>query len=497
MDRDDAALCASSPTHASDRAPDGPLLRRRRRPRPVPRGRDLHRRHRGRLHDRARCTAGRRAIARALGQDPPAVRAHVAPHHQPPGHDHRRHGHRAHLHLRLPSHARQRRHVAPVGPPRRRARADRRRLAGAPPRPRPPSTRCRAGRRSTTRGTTAIRAGGPTPSSSDSSPTSSRPTVTGERRSGRGRGVRPHRPRGLGDRIEPGDRRRDRPPPRRPRGDGGGARSQAGLDRRRARRRPPGASAVTGDVRDPDAVAAPSTSIAARHGRLDGVVANVGGAAHGRARRRRHGPLLASQLDLNLVSAFTTLRAAQPLLDAAGWRGRAGLGDCGRQRDARCSPPTARPRRAVEHLARTMAAEWGPRVTGQRRVPGADPHRGVDGRGVRAAPRSSSPRPGGPRPSAASASRTTSPGPATSCCRRRRRSCPARRSSSTVARSRDRRSASCGRSPSPTRARLVRVVVLGAGALGSLYGAWSADAGHDVVARGAPARTSTRSGPAG
>ena len=43
-----------------------------------------------------------------------------------------------------------------------------------------------------------------------------------------------------------------------------------------------GATAVVGDVRDPEAVSAAVDVIAARHGRLDGVVANVGGAAPGR-----------------------------------------------------------------------------------------------------------------------------------------------------------------------------------------------------------------------
>jgi meso-butanediol dehydrogenase / (S,S)-butanediol dehydrogenase / diacetyl reductase len=78
----------------------------------------------------------------------------------------------------------------------------------------------------------------------------------------------------------------------------------------------PGASSVVADVRDPDSVAAAVGQIAERHGRLDGVVANVGGAAFGRlvdmdvARFVR-------QVELDLVSAFTTLRAAHRLLDAA------------------------------------------------------------------------------------------------------------------------------------------------------------------------------------
>ena len=130
----------------------------------------------------------------------------------------------------------------------------------------------------------------------------------------------------------------------------------------------PGASAVVGDVRDPEAVAAAVDAIAARHGRLDGVVANVGGAAPGRlddtdpARFSR-------QLDLNLVSAFSTLRAAHPLLDAAG--GAAVLVSATAAGSA--TPDFAAygaAKAGVEHLARTMAAEWGPRVRVNAVCPG-------------------------------------------------------------------------------------------------------------------------------
>ena len=119
-------------------------------------------------------------------------------------------------------------------------------------------------------------------------------------------------------------------------------------------------SAVHADVRDPDAVAAAVAEIEQRHGRLDGVVANVGGAAYG--------PLdgiepdrFTRQLDLNLVSAFTTLRAAHPLLDAVG--GSAVM-------ISATAATSATPlfgaygaaKAGIEHLARSMAAEWGPRV---------------------------------------------------------------------------------------------------------------------------------------
>ena len=73
----------------------------------------------------------------------------------------------------------------------------------------------------------------------------------------------------------------------------------------------------------------------------------------------------------------------------------------------------------VEHLARSMAAEWGPRVRVNAVCSRPDPHRGFDGRGLPRLGRSSRPEPDAPRQSGASASRRTSPGRATSCCRRR------------------------------------------------------------------------------
>lgn len=131
---------------------------------------------------------------------------------------------------------------------------------------------------------------------------------------------------------------------------------------------PTGGSAVTGDVRDPDAVAAMVAAIDARHGRLDGVVANVGGAAYG-ALADIDAARFAKQLDLNLVSAFTTVRAAQPLLAAVG--GAAVL--ISATAAAGATPMFAAygaAKAAVEHLARSMAAEWGPRVRVNAVCPG-------------------------------------------------------------------------------------------------------------------------------
>jgi NAD(P)-dependent dehydrogenase (short-subunit alcohol dehydrogenase family) len=120
------------------------------------------------------------------------------------------------------------------------------------------------------------------------------------------------------------------------------------------------ALAVTGDVRSEDDLAAAAAAIEQRFGRLDGVVAGVGGAAPGALadtgveRFRR-------QLDLNLTSGYATLRAAYPLLRDA--HGAAVLVSA----TAATSPTPlfgayGAAKAGVEHLTRSLAAEWGPEV---------------------------------------------------------------------------------------------------------------------------------------
>jgi NAD(P)-dependent dehydrogenase (short-subunit alcohol dehydrogenase family) len=117
---------------------------------------------------------------------------------------------------------------------------------------------------------------------------------------------------------------------------------------------------VVADVRDEDALHGAVEAVRARFGRLDGVVANVGGAAPATAadveleRFRR-------QLDLNLTAAFATVRAALPLLREA--RGSAVLVSATGARSA--TPGFAAygaAKAAIEHLTGSLAAEWGPGV---------------------------------------------------------------------------------------------------------------------------------------
>jgi 7-alpha-hydroxysteroid dehydrogenase len=117
---------------------------------------------------------------------------------------------------------------------------------------------------------------------------------------------------------------------------------------------------VVADVRDEQSLAAAVAAIGERFGRLDGVVANVGGAAMG-ALAETGVERFRKQLDLNLTAAFATARAAYPLLREA--RGAAVLVSA-------TAATSATPlfgaygaaKAGVEHLTRSLAAEWGPEV---------------------------------------------------------------------------------------------------------------------------------------
>lgn len=118
--------------------------------------------------------------------------------------------------------------------------------------------------------------------------------------------------------------------------------------------------AVHGDVRDAQQVADAVAAIEARFGRLDGVVANVGGAGYGSAIDTEPGKFT-RQLELNLVASFSTLRSSHRLLAEA--RGSAVMISAVAATDP--TPMMAAygaAKAGIEHLARTLAAEWGPQV---------------------------------------------------------------------------------------------------------------------------------------
>jgi NAD(P)-dependent dehydrogenase (short-subunit alcohol dehydrogenase family) len=117
---------------------------------------------------------------------------------------------------------------------------------------------------------------------------------------------------------------------------------------------------VAADVRDTAALQDAMAAVQSRFGRLDGVVANVGGAGFGPAatltveRWRR-------QLELNLTSGFVTLQAAYPLLKAGG--GAAVLVSA-----TAATNPTPQfsaygaAKAGTAQLVGSLAAEWGPEV---------------------------------------------------------------------------------------------------------------------------------------
>lgn len=120
------------------------------------------------------------------------------------------------------------------------------------------------------------------------------------------------------------------------------------------------ALAVHVDVRDEEAVERAVATIADRFGRLDGVVANVGGAAYGAAADTQ-GMRFARQLDLNLVASYNTVRAAHRLLVET--TGAAVLVSA--TAAANPTPMFAAygaAKAGVEHLVGSLAAEWGPTV---------------------------------------------------------------------------------------------------------------------------------------
>ena len=118
--------------------------------------------------------------------------------------------------------------------------------------------------------------------------------------------------------------------------------------------------AVAGDARDAGQIAAAVDAAVAHFGRLDGVVANVGGARYGPAATLEVDRFRA-QFDLNVTSAFVTARAAYPLL-------RTTRGAIVMVAATAATNPTPQfaaygaAKAAAAHLTASLAAEWGPDV---------------------------------------------------------------------------------------------------------------------------------------
>jgi NAD(P)-dependent dehydrogenase (short-subunit alcohol dehydrogenase family) len=125
---------------------------------------------------------------------------------------------------------------------------------------------------------------------------------------------------------------------------------------------------IVTDVRDPVSLEAAVDEIATRHGRLDMLVCNAGGAQM--ARLSDMDPdAWAKMVDLNLSGAYLPARAAHGLLKQSDRASVVLISATAATNPAPGFAAYGAAKAAVEHLVRSLAAEWGPQV----RVNGVSP----------------------------------------------------------------------------------------------------------------------------
>lgn len=117
---------------------------------------------------------------------------------------------------------------------------------------------------------------------------------------------------------------------------------------------------VTGDVRDSEAMASAITRTEEAFGRLDGVVANVGG-AFGVSIGDMTPAQWSKMLDLNLTGSFNVAQASHRLMRNTGGAVVFVSGTAA-QNPAPGFAAYGAAKAALEHLTRSLAAEWGPNV---------------------------------------------------------------------------------------------------------------------------------------
>lgn len=126
--------------------------------------------------------------------------------------------------------------------------------------------------------------------------------------------------------------------------------------------------AVGADIRDAEQVDEAVAAIVARYGRLDGVVANVGGAAHGSV-ADQPAAVAEKMLALNLAGAINVARSAHGALSAAGGS-IVFISATAASNPAPMFAAYGAAKAGVEHLSRSLAAEWGPSVRSNVVAPG-------------------------------------------------------------------------------------------------------------------------------
>jgi NAD(P)-dependent dehydrogenase (short-subunit alcohol dehydrogenase family) len=120
------------------------------------------------------------------------------------------------------------------------------------------------------------------------------------------------------------------------------------------------AMAVACDVRDTEAVEGAVAEIEGRLGRLDAVIANVGGAL-GVPLADMEPRQWAKMLDLNVTGSYNVARAGYPLLRQAGGA-VVFISATAAQNPAPGFGAYGAAKAALEHLTRSLASEWGPDV---------------------------------------------------------------------------------------------------------------------------------------
>ena len=125
--------------------------------------------------------------------------------------------------------------------------------------------------------------------------------------------------------------------------------------------RAPEVTVVSCDVRNPEQVKDAVVEIAQIHGKLDGLVANVGGASFGLAAETDPAQW-AKMLELNLSASFYCAQATRHLLAESGVGSVVFVGAVAAFNPTPMFAGYGAAKAGVEHLVGSLASEWGPEI---------------------------------------------------------------------------------------------------------------------------------------